>query len=587
VWGRGGDESFRRKLLSTTLAKFAVLSETRDNFDGGLSAEAVMAKFERNEIKSTAIKLAQDRRVQVAGGAVVVVLLAMALLPLFVDGSKYVPEIEQQLTTSLGRQVTLGKLSLNLFAGGLSADSLTIADDAAYSTQPFLQSKQLKVGVELMPLLLRKELHVKKLSIVHPQIQMIQNADGKWNFSTIGTTAAKSNSSGASEQNSQLQVDTLEVHNAKLTVQTTGAASAHVFDKVEASVKNFSFTSPFSVTMSAALPAGGTMKLTGTAGPIDATDNTLTPLEADVTLTHLDPVGAGFLSAQGGVDGVLDVVAHLQNDGKTVSLTGKVTGDKMKFAAKGTPSSQTVTVDFLTTYSLATREGIVNKGDVHAGGVSATVTGNYAMKPSGTEIEMDLNAPGMNVDAVQTLLPAFGVSLPKGSGLKGGTLSTELKITGAVGKLTITGPVDLKNSSLDGFNLSSKLGSLPMVKSSGGNATTIQSLHADIVMTPTELQTNNIDAVIPPLGSATGAGVIYPDNTLNYKLDAKINGFGQLLGGLSSLLGAKNTYAGGIPLIIKGTTQNPSFSLNMGNVGKDVGAGGNSTASKLKGLFGR
>jgi AsmA protein len=347
--------------------------------------------------------------------------------------------------------------------------------------------------------------------------------------------------------------------------------------------------------MTAELPAGGKLKLDGTAGPINATDNTQTPLTADLTLTHLEPVGAGFLAASGGVDGVLDVAAQLKSDGKVATLTGKVTGNKMKFAAKGTPTSETVTVDFATAYTLASEQGQITQGNIHAGNVAATVGGSYLLAPAGTEVHLAVNAPGMSVDALQTLLPAFGVSLPSGSGLKGGSLSASLKIDGPVGKLVIAGPIDLRNTTLAGFSLASKLGSVPGINKlgGGGSGTEIQSLHADIVMTPAQLATKNINAVVPALGSATGDGVIYPDNTLDYKMNAKLNGLGQLVGSISNLLGGKkSSNAGGIPLIIKGTTQSPSFSLDTSAMGLGKPSAGNSSGSslptgKLKGLFGK
>ena len=61
---------------------------------------------------------------------------------------------------------------------------------------------------------------------------------------------------------------------------------------------------------------------------------------------------------------------------------------------------------------------------------------------------------------LEGVLPAVGVTLPSGASLKTGTLDTTLAISGPVDKLTITGPVNLANAQLAGFNLKSKLGAL-------------------------------------------------------------------------------------------------------------------------------
>jgi AsmA protein len=384
-------------------------------------------------------------------------------------------------------------------------------------------------------------------------------------------------------------VGDLKVSNAQVTVQTLPSIAVHVYDKVDIEVKNFSYTTQFPFTFSADLPAGGSVKLTGTAGPIDPVDNTLTPLTADLTVKKLDPVASGFLLASSGLDGALDVTAHMASNGKIATLDGNLTGNQMRFALKAKPMSSPVTVDFATTYTLAAMQGQITKGAIKVGSVGATLGGTYLLKPAGAEVHMSLSAPGMSIDALQELMPAFGVTLPSGSGLKGGTLSASFKIDGPVDNLVIIGPVDLANSELQGFSLMSKLESLPLLdKLKSGqqsSGTAIQSMHADIKMTQPQLETSNISAVVPSIGDATGSGVILPSGAMDYKMHAKINA----LSNLTSLMGAKD----GLPLNIKGTTSDPSFSLDTSGMkpslsgASTAATGALKSAGKLKGLFGR
>ena len=60
----------------------------------------------------------------------------------------------------------------------------------------------------------------------------------------------------------------------------TGKRKPIVYDKVNVTMRNFSFTSVFPVTASVDLPGGGSLKIDGTAGPINATDTSLTPVQA-------------------------------------------------------------------------------------------------------------------------------------------------------------------------------------------------------------------------------------------------------------------------------------------------------------------
>ncbi len=119
---------------------------------------------------------------------VVVVLIVIAIaIPFFIDANTFRPKLEAELTEALGRQVQVGNLSLSLFSGSVSADNISIADDPQFSKSPFVQAKQLKVGVELMPLIFSKTLNVTELTLTQPEISLVKSENGeKWNFSSLG-----------------------------------------------------------------------------------------------------------------------------------------------------------------------------------------------------------------------------------------------------------------------------------------------------------------------------------------------------------------------------------------------------------------
>ncbi|PYV69823.1 MAG: hypothetical protein DMG97_20740, partial [Acidobacteria bacterium] len=90
-------------------------------------------------------------------GVLIVVVLA---LPFIVNVNNFRPRIEAELTTALGRKVSIGDLSLSLWSGSLAADDIAIADDPAFGNMPFIRAKSLDVGVEMMPLIFSKTLHI-------------------------------------------------------------------------------------------------------------------------------------------------------------------------------------------------------------------------------------------------------------------------------------------------------------------------------------------------------------------------------------------------------------------------------------------
>jgi hypothetical protein len=125
--------------------------------------------------------------------AVVVAIAAAIVVTAFFFGNpdRYRGVLEAQASSALGRKVQIGKLSVSLLAGGVAADQVTIADDPAFSRRPFLTAHSVDIGVKLLPLLLHHELQITSFTIHNPEVQLLQNAAGVWNYSTLGETAAR------------------------------------------------------------------------------------------------------------------------------------------------------------------------------------------------------------------------------------------------------------------------------------------------------------------------------------------------------------------------------------------------------------
>src|SRR4051794_20082338 len=218
--------------------------------------------------------LLMNRSLKIAGIVIAVLLLIAIALPFLINVNSFRPRLESELSTALGRDVKVGNLSLSILSGSVAADNLSIADDPAFSSNPFVQAKQLKVGVELIPLIFSKALHVTHLTLDQPQIMLLRSASGKWNFSSLGgQSGAKPTNTGqassSDESNPNLSVAKLNVNDGRLTLGRSGtSAKPNVYDHVDITVTNFSFTSQFPFTLSANLPGGGKLSLDGRAGPI-------------------------------------------------------------------------------------------------------------------------------------------------------------------------------------------------------------------------------------------------------------------------------------------------------------------------------
>ncbi|MGD1093008.1 MAG: AsmA family protein [Bryobacteraceae bacterium] len=117
---------------------------------------------------------------------VAVVILAVISLALLINVDQFRPALQADLSTALGREVTLGNLQLKILSGGITADDLSVAEDPAFGKPAFLRAKSLHIGVKLWPFLVSRELIVTDLDINQPEIALVQSPSGDWNFSTLG-----------------------------------------------------------------------------------------------------------------------------------------------------------------------------------------------------------------------------------------------------------------------------------------------------------------------------------------------------------------------------------------------------------------
>ena len=148
---------------------------------------------------------------KIAAIALAVLLVIVIAIPFLIDVNRFRPQIEAQLSGALGRQVTVGNLGLSLLSGSVKADNIAIGDDPAFGKAPFITANSLKVGVELLPLILSKQLKVTEITLAQPEITLLKSASGKWNFSSIGGASAANQPKSAGTSPANFSVSKLKV----------------------------------------------------------------------------------------------------------------------------------------------------------------------------------------------------------------------------------------------------------------------------------------------------------------------------------------------------------------------------------------
>jgi AsmA protein len=526
----------------------------------------------------------------IVGVIVAILLIVILILPSLIDANRYKPEIQAKIGTALARNVQIGNIKLSIFSGGVVVDDVAISDDPAFSNSQFLAAKELTVGVHLIPLIFSKQLEIESITVKDPQVTLLRNSSGIWNYSSMGGSASKTQakSSTPSSNAGSLSIGKIEITNGKISVGNVGShAKPLVYQDVNLTVSDLSYTSQFPFKLSAKDPSNGALKVEGKAGPIDQTDASLTPLNATIDVQHLDlAASGGFLSPSSGIAGSVDFNGSLVSDGKQMSSKGTVKTTKLKLSAAGSPSTVPVNVDYDATYQLKPQSGTLKQGDIHVGKALAKLTGNFNVAGETASVGMKLNGQGMPVPDLEGVLPAVGVTLPSGAALKTGSLDANLAINGPVDKLVITGPIHLTNGTIAGFSVSSKLGALGSFTGLGGgnksNDTVIESLSTNVRVEPAGTHAQDLNVVIQGIGTITGDANVDAAGKLDCKMVAHLAG---AMGGVSQVAsalplggGGKGNSGGGIPFRVTGTTSNPIFVPDVAGMAGGLAQGGAAAA---------
>jgi AsmA protein len=497
------------------------------------------------------------KRALIIVGAIVGVLVVIAAaIPFFVDADKFRPRVEAEATAALGRQVKIGKLDFSLLRGAVVAHDVEVADDPRFSKQPFVQAKALSIGAEIWPLITSKELHINSVRLDEPKILLVKNAAAKWNFESLG---AKNERKTASTQQPAppLSVSSLKIRDGEITVAQ--GAKKTIYQNVSVDVSNFSDKSEFPFTVGADTPGGGSLKLDGHAGPLAAGDMTTTPLQAEVTVKKLDLAQTGFVDPASGISGKLDYQGQIKSDGKLLQSEGKATASELKVVKSGAAAKQPITVDYASDVDLQQKKGVIKRGDIIAGNTKAKLSGTFDSRGEGINLNARLKGENMPLDGVVGLLPAFGVILPQGTNLQGGVVNTDLALQGPLDRLVTSGPVNVTNTKVQGFNLKQRASAVSALAGMpSGSDLLIQLLNSKLRVAPEGIRADDLQLVLPNVGTLLGAGTIGANNSLNFKMKARLANGGGLLG-VGSAISTLGQSKGEIPFLIQGTTASPVF----------------------------
>ncbi|MGE5647690.1 MAG: AsmA family protein [Acidobacteriota bacterium] len=247
-----------------------------------------------------------------AGIALAVLVACVLALVLLIDVNQYRGRIQAELQKQLNRPVTLGKMGLRLFPLSVAVDNVVIGESPEFpSGRPFATVEQLRVHASVLPLL-RKEVHVTSLMLSRPSIELVRNAAGKWNYSTLGAAGAQPAASPGEGGGAGFALDRLQLKDGSVAVTDLASKTARSFyNNIEATLSN----------LGRGKVCRGEVSLNAGKVPVSASgtlDTNTSVVDAKAKVVGANLADVLSLARAFGVDGV--------TGSGTVSLDGSVQG---------------------------------------------------------------------------------------------------------------------------------------------------------------------------------------------------------------------------------------------------------------------
>ena len=183
------------------------------------------------------------------------------------DVNKFLPQISQQATRAIGRDLHIGRaqLGFSLLNGiGLQINDVVLADDPKFADKPFLSVDRIDVGLNIGALILERKIQLGQLVIVSPKVVIIRSKEGLVNAATIGAQPAAAVDAPVAASSAQgvsasglpaFLVNDIRILGAKITYmdETFTPHLAIQVDRMDINIHDFSLSGPFHVVIKAAL----------------------------------------------------------------------------------------------------------------------------------------------------------------------------------------------------------------------------------------------------------------------------------------------------------------------------------------------
>ncbi|MGH9583947.1 MAG: AsmA family protein, partial [Bryobacteraceae bacterium] len=267
--------------------------------------------------------------------AIVVIVIALFVAVSLVNINKFRPQIQAELESKLNRPVALGQMHLHIFPLSIKVDGITIGEPTGFpANPPFVRAKEVSASASLGSIFGGTP-EIRDLTLTDPQVELIQNAQGVWNFSNIGSApapaqpgavsnkpAAQAGAKPAAANNGTtgFTLNQLKVVDGQIAVTNERTKSPRaVYNHIDVTLSNFAPDKQFSIAADVHFhgPGKELLSFNGTGGPLATRPGQITPLNGSLSLQQIS-----LASLNSVAPGVIPPNTDASMSGNAVIATG-------------------------------------------------------------------------------------------------------------------------------------------------------------------------------------------------------------------------------------------------------------------------
>jgi hypothetical protein len=133
-------------------------------------------------------------------GTAAAVLLILALTPPYLNVNRLQRRIAASMSASLGRPVHLDRVSLHLLPlPGFTLENLVVSEDPAFGDEPVISANTVQITLRPSSLF-RRQVELSSIRFVEPSLNLVRNAQGRWNLQSLLMHAAQVNTAPTVQQ---------------------------------------------------------------------------------------------------------------------------------------------------------------------------------------------------------------------------------------------------------------------------------------------------------------------------------------------------------------------------------------------------